>query len=197
MSMAARGMASPPSAGHAAAGPSYFQGFAGAPARAPAAPADGGADVYPGTECEHCGMYVYDEDDDPSESATSEEDYPVQDLPEYSNQKANELHEAYVLARRKWRSFAGKKSRFVRRPVKNGSGKSRSGGRVPGKGAAGKGVGFGKPGGVYRSSFATAYFGEGKRNKRSPAGRGGKTMRYHGCDPEENLIARCPRRPKH
>ena len=103
--------------------------------------------VVPGTECEHCGMYIYDEDDDGSDSATTDEDYQVQHV-DFSNERANELHHAYIVARRNWRSFAGKPTRFKRRPFRKGSGKQRAFGRSAGRGKSGKGLGFGKAGGI-------------------------------------------------
>ena len=184
----------------AAASGGYF------PCSAAAAPAMAGSgtgwpEPHPGMECEACGMYVYDEDDDGSSSATSGEGPPPDhEQQDYSNQEANELHQAYVLARRKWRHFTGKHTRAARRPARKGSGKSRSWGKQPGKGKSGKGLGFGKHGGIYHSSAGSnsAYFG-GKtrgRGKKNPLGKDGKPLRCHQCDSDEHLVAHCPKRPK-
>jgi len=62
------GGAAPPTPAAAAPGFGFFPGFAGTTEQsypvAPMQPMSGESELVPGTECEHCGMYVYDEDDD-------------------------------------------------------------------------------------------------------------------------------------
>jgi hypothetical protein len=107
----------------------------------------------PGEECLSCGMYIYDDCDDASSSATSDDganelahDDTMQRYLAYGDQKAaaEELWQAYVFARRRWRSFTGKFSRSFRRPFRKGSGRKGKGKRI-GKSKSGKGLGFGLP----------------------------------------------------
>jgi hypothetical protein len=132
-------------------------------------------DITPGSECLHCGMYIYDECDDWSSSGTEDEDiaYLVNDdvLNQYEqypdrNSAATELRAAYLIARARFRRFSGKPTRFTRRPYKKGSGRRYNGkGQRKGKSF---GFGFGFPNYHYSSEPVNTYFG----GKKGGSGNG-------------------------
>ena len=113
---------------------------------------------------------------------------------------ADTLWHNYLVARRRWRSFTGKKSRFVRRGF-------RRKGAGTGKGSSkGKGSPFSSSSFGGRSFFehpvdgtidpGEQYFGKGSKgsgkSRQNPRGSDGQIMKCLGCNSETHLIKDCP-----
>ncbi len=134
---------------------------------------------------------IEDTDSDTASDHHSEPDedlwWPdVAELPE--EQYGEALFWAYERAKQKWRRFANKPTRRVRRFVKR---------KGKGKGRKGNGKGKGKS-----SVFlAEAYFrhkgkgssGKGFGRKKNPIGKDGRVMTCSECGSEEHFRARCPK----
>jgi len=156
----------------------------------------------PGTECPTCGMYIVDECDAISSSATSEEQsHPERDevLERYAqypdqNLAAAELRDAYYIHRKRWRRFTGKFPRTYRRPFRKGSGR-KGFGKGYGKNRSGKGLGYGLPGVLYTSDPQGHYWGKkggGKHFDRvNPTGKDGQPMKCFRCGSDRHLASKC------
>eukprot|EP00972_Heterocapsa_arctica_P063853 9421263-Heterocapsa_arctica.AAC.1 len=91
------------------------------------------------------GAYLYEDCDDFSESATSGEVELPESLPVYLAgipiaEHGEHLWQEYVFARRRWRNFNNRDTRFERRSSRKGKGKGKGGknkGKFKGKSPAG------------------------------------------------------------
>ena len=110
------------------------------------------------------------------------------------NQLGGELYEAYMVAKKRWRRFAGRPPRRYRKFHNNGFrqrsnfqrlqkyGKTYAAFLPPNAFAAHRGPG-GKSGGK----------GGGKSRGQNPRGRDGQPLRCHRCGSTEHLIRKCPK----
>ena len=107
------------------------------------------------------------------------------------------------MARKRWRQFSGKHSRFHRRHSRKGS---KYGGKYRGRGILGKGYLYEHmasaaapvAGAADPSQFVGAAYkagqGRGTPSGGNPKDRMGNVMRCHICNSEQHLARDCPRR---
>ena len=147
-------------------------------------------------QCARCGMYYEDEFSTSTESDAGDDDPDASQLyAHYSNDPGllgNVLFGDYMLAKQRWRRFAGRPPRRYRRGHFNKHhqrtnqqklqryGSSFASFLPPNAFAAHRG-----PGGKGNSK------GKGK-SKQNPRGKDGQLLRCHRCGSTEHLIRRCP-----
>ena len=148
-------------------------------------------------QCTRCGMYYEDEFSSGTESDDGEADSEASQI--YAqfegdpSMLGNVLFGDYMLAKQRWRRFAGRLPRRYRRGhfnrfrQRNNFNKSQKYGKAyssflpPNAFAAHRG-----PGGKGKG-------GKGGGSKQNPRGKDGKIMTCHKCGSTEHLLRRCPK----
>ena len=146
-------------------------------------------------QCARCGMYYEDEFSSSTESDVGAEDSDASQLyAHYNNDPSllgNVLYGDYMLAKQRWRRFAGRPPRRYRRGhfnkyhQKNNYQKLQRYGKTyasflpPNAFAAHRG-----PGGKSK--------GKGKSARQNPRGKDGQVLKCHRCGSTEHLIRKCP-----
>ena len=149
-------------------------------------------------QCVRCGMFYEDEFSSGTETDDGAPDDEAAQLYGYCdndpNRLANVLHEAYLVAKQRWRRFTGRPPRKYRRGHFNKHRQQHNQRRLQRFGqtyaaflpanafAAHRGPG-GKGGGKKGSS----------RTKSNPKGRDGQPLKCHRCASTEHLMRKCPK----
>ena len=148
-------------------------------------------------QCTRCGMYYEDEFSSGTESDDGEADSEASQIyAQFESDPSmlgNVLFGDYMLAKQRWRRFAGRLPRRYRRGhfnrfrQRNNFNKSQKYGKAyssflpPNAFAAHRG-----PGGKGKG-------GKGGGSKQNPRGKDGKIMTCHKCGSTEHLLRRCPK----
>ena len=149
-----------------------------------------------GWSCDACGMYF--EDDDISSATSSNVDnspteqfVSIEGLNRSDNDAVgNELYEAYLVARRRWRKFTGKPPRRYRKFSHRSDRQQRNHQRLS----------RGPFSGTYASFLPSSAFAGGKgkgKNKskdgrKNPRGKDGKVLLCAKCGSDSHLWRQCP-----